>query len=96
MTIMYSECVSAALVIQHAQRMCRILLSSVVCPAVQYFSILYRKWPNFRKKKMLCVLILILCKFLRNISHSRKNMARCYRMYIDIHVQEPLLFSDFN
>ena len=36
---MHSECVSAALVIEHAQRMCHIMLSSAACPAVQYFSI---------------------------------------------------------
>ena len=33
----YSECVSVALVIQHAKRMRRIMLSSVAHPALPYF-----------------------------------------------------------
>jgi hypothetical protein len=36
-SIAYSECVFVALVIQHVIRMPRILLSSVPCPALQYF-----------------------------------------------------------
>ena len=32
--IKYSECVSVALIIQHAMRMRRTVLSSTVCPAV--------------------------------------------------------------
>jgi hypothetical protein len=36
-SITYSECVSVALVIQHAKRMRRIILSSVACLAVPYF-----------------------------------------------------------
>jgi hypothetical protein len=37
MIITFSECVSGGLVIQHAKRMRRILLSSVASPAVPYF-----------------------------------------------------------
>ena len=36
-SIMYYECVSIALIIQHAMRMRRILLSSEVCPALLCF-----------------------------------------------------------
>jgi len=32
----YSECVSVALGIQHAMRLCRIIFSPVACRAVQY------------------------------------------------------------
>jgi hypothetical protein len=38
-SITYSECVSVALVIQHAKRMRRIIFSSVACLAVLYSSI---------------------------------------------------------
>jgi hypothetical protein len=37
-SIKYSVCVSIALVIQHAKRMRRIILSSVACLALPYFS----------------------------------------------------------
>jgi hypothetical protein len=33
----HSECVSVALIIQKTMHMCRIVLSSVVCLAVQYY-----------------------------------------------------------
>ena len=36
--ITYSECVSVALGIQHAKRMRRIILSSVACPDLPFFS----------------------------------------------------------
>jgi hypothetical protein len=38
MNIAYSECVFLDSVMQHAMRMRRIILSSVACPAVPYFS----------------------------------------------------------
>jgi len=37
MSVIFSECVSVALLIQHVKRMRRITLSSVVCLAQQYF-----------------------------------------------------------
>jgi hypothetical protein len=39
-SITYSECVSGALVSQRAKRMRRIVLLSVACPALPYFSTL--------------------------------------------------------
>jgi hypothetical protein len=42
------EYVSVALVIQHAKRMRRVILSCVACLAVSHFSTLVRKWHDFR------------------------------------------------
>ena len=56
--ITHSECVSVALVIQHAKRMRR-FVSSVACLAIPYFSTLFHKRNDFRGKKLLnikCVL----------------------------------------
>jgi hypothetical protein len=52
-TITYCESLFVAPVIQHAMHMCRIILSFVACPVLQYFSILSHKWYDFRKKKNL-------------------------------------------
>ena len=46
----YSERVPLALVTQHAMRMRRIILSSVVCPAVPYLSTLSHKSQDFQKE----------------------------------------------
>jgi hypothetical protein len=50
--ITYSECVSVALGIQHTNCMPHVILSSVTCLAVKYFSTLSHKCYDFRKNKM--------------------------------------------
>ena len=60
-SIAYSECVSVALIIQHAKRMRRIILSSVVCQSLQYFCTLSLKCYDFRENVIeykMCILIL--------------------------------------
>jgi len=51
--ITYSECVSVTLVMQHAVRMCRIVLSSVAYLAVPYRFIMPHKRHDFRKKNVI-------------------------------------------
>jgi hypothetical protein len=73
-------CVFVTLVIQHETCMRHIILSSVACLAVPYFSTLSHKWYYFLKKKVIehkkCVLILS-TPFVWNDSNSR-NSARHY------------------
>ena len=49
-SITYSECVSVALVVEYEKRMRRVILPSVACLAVQYFSILFHKRQDLKKK----------------------------------------------
>jgi len=49
-SITYSECVSIALVIQRAERMLRIILPSVIYPALPNFSTLSPNRHDFREK----------------------------------------------
>ena len=52
-SITYFDCVFVALVIRHAKRLRRAILSSVASPALQYFSTLFHERRDFRKKKTL-------------------------------------------
>jgi hypothetical protein len=52
-SITYPECVTVALVIQHAKCMHRIMLSSAACLALQYVSTSSHKRHHFRKKNLL-------------------------------------------
>jgi hypothetical protein len=63
MNITYSECVSVALVAQHATRMRRVILPPVACLALEYFSTSSNKRHGFRVgggviELKMCVLII--------------------------------------
>jgi hypothetical protein len=67
--------VFVALVIQHAMRMRRIVLSSVACPAVEHFST-FREKARFSEERIIepKMGILIFCTyFSRNFSRRKKN-----------------------
>jgi hypothetical protein len=82
--ITYSQCVSVALVTQHAKRMCCIILSSVVCLAVAYFSTLSHKRDDFRGKVIehkMCGLI-----FCTTLSEKSLILRRIQRdIIINVH-----------
>jgi len=72
--------VSVALVIQHVKRMRRIMLSSVACLAVPYFSTLSHKrydfLKNFAEHKVYILIFFTI--FVRYISYSKKKSAIYY------------------
>jgi hypothetical protein len=78
-SIAYSECVFVALLIQHAMRMRRNILSSVASLSLPYVSTLSRKRDEFLVKNIIdheiCVVIFSI-KFVWRISHHKKNWER--------------------
>ena len=78
-SITNSGCVAVALVIQHAMRMRRIILSSIACLAVPYPSTLSHKQHDFRKSVTEHNMFFIFSAiFVWKISHSKKNPAKYY------------------
>jgi hypothetical protein len=68
-------CVCVALVIQHARRRRRTVMSSVVCLALQDFPTISKKWNDFRKNVLEHKVCVSICSTnsARNISYSKKN-----------------------
>ena len=97
-TITDSECVSIALVTQHAKCMHHITLPSVACLALWYFSTLSHKWHNFQNKVTeykICVLISSTTS-VWNISHSENYSARYYHKYTWVFMWSTCYSSDIN
>jgi hypothetical protein len=72
-SVTYSECVSVALLIQHAKSILHIILSSVADMTVKYAITLYHKQHDFRNKKLLNIKLIFSTTFVRKISHSKKK-----------------------
>ena len=97
-SITYSKCVFVAPVILNARRMRRIILSSIVCPAVINFRYNLVNGAIFRKtviEHKMCVLIFS-TNFLWKISHSKNNSAVHHKYILRLHVRYPLFLSVFN
>jgi hypothetical protein len=74
--------VSVALGFLHAMRMRRIMLSSTVCLALQYFSTLSHKRHDFREKKLLntkCVFLYSLKFYLKHFTVRRNIITYVHR-----------------
>jgi len=65
-SVTYSECVYLELGTQHAIRMHLVILSSVACPSLQYFSTLSHKQYDIRKSYLLTYLLHGAESFLRS------------------------------
>jgi hypothetical protein len=86
MNITYSECLSVAVIIQHAIRMRRIMLLSVACLALPFFFILSHKRRDFWGKNLSnvkcvfgCSLQLLSETFLILGRNERDKIANIYR-----------------
>jgi hypothetical protein len=86
-SITYSECVSVALVIQHAKRMRRIIFSSMACLAVPSFfpPTLFHKQHTRRNKEILntkCVLwspLQILSEIFLTLRKTKQYIIKLHR-----------------
>ena len=85
-----SYCVSVALVIQHAMRVRRVILSSVASPATQYFSTLSHRRHDFRKKKLLnikCVFwfsLQLLSETFLILRRTERDMIKSHRSSCEV------------
>jgi hypothetical protein len=80
MNIKYCECVSVALVIQHAMRMRRVVLSSVACWLYHIFPHYHIKGTIFGKNvaEHKVYILISFTTFVRHISYSKKKSAIHY------------------
>jgi hypothetical protein len=84
---------------QHAELMRRIILSSVVCLALPYFSTLSHKQHDILKKvteHKMCVLVLSTTLSETFFILRRIQQDIIINVHRYIHVKHPLFLSDFN
>ena len=75
MNYTYSECVPVTILMQHATRMQHVILSSMACLAVPYFSTLSHKLYDLRGGGMGLLDIILVCWF--SVQHfSEKFLVR--------------------
>ena len=74
------------------------LLSTVACPAIQYFSTLSHTWHDFRKKLLntKCVFPVSQKLLSETFFIPRRNERDKSKIYIGLHVKYPLFLSDIN
>ena len=95
-SVTYSECVSVALVMHHAMRMRRVILSSVACPTLTIFFHVTYKQHHVREKVTEHVRSELPHSFLSETFFIRRRMEILSQMCIGFRVKYPLLLSDFN
>jgi hypothetical protein len=99
MRISYSECLSVALLFQHAKRMRHAILPSVASLALPHFPHYPINSTIFENKIVehnMCVLVFSMT-FLRNVSHSEKDSARCdHKCNIGLNLKYQIFFLDFD
>ena len=92
-----SECVHLLPQVCSMQCACA-LLSTVACPAIQYFSTLSHTWHDFRKKLLntKCVFPVSQKLLSETFFIPRRNERDKSKIYIGLHVKYPLFLSDIN
>jgi hypothetical protein len=95
--IIYSECVSVALVIQYSMRK-RLIFICGLSGSNIFFPTLSHTRHGFQKQSYWIwnVCFVLSTTFVRIISHFKKNAPRILQMNVGLHVQCPLFLSQFN
>jgi hypothetical protein len=101
MSVIYSECVFLALVIRHALRMRSVILPSVTCHALLYFSTLSYKRHDYRGKKFTDYIICVFWFSVQSLAETfliiRRNERYTIRnVYWSASCKVPDILSDFH
>jgi len=65
------------------------MMSFVACPVLHYFSILFHKWRDFRKKKLLIIkyVFRFSLQYLSDTSIVRRSERDMIKMFIGLHIK---------